>query len=359
MFVEVHSQNPFAKREQCIIPIIERIVHQAHWSGITGIFALSTASGLLEILSAIESLSPVPSLQWLFGMDDCLTEPVAIELARSQGGIVRVVSLLNTRRRFHPKVLHFASNDGMTDAAIVGSANLTRNGLTTNAEAISILHAESASDVNNLRDLVSSLYLLGHEPTVAELDEYRRAYKAARPYHGKVAHLTRQILKLRAHPTKTNVVDKTDSASPGIDPTIATRCWIEVGKNTALGRELEIKAEQALFFGLHHSGGNKQDREFRLSDGSSTKLNFKYQGNAMWRLQMSNEVPEVRRGLRPSLDGRLGRSPYVAVFERTRARNSFKLSFVRDKSADYRRIKRDAEMNGTAGHTTTRQYGWS
>ena len=49
-------------------------------------------------------------------------------------------------------------------------------------------------------------------------------------------------------------------------------------------------------------------------------MNFKYQeGNAMWRLQMRNEVPEVRRGLRPLVDGTLGRSHYVAIFERTRA----------------------------------------
>ncbi len=359
MLVEALSQVPFADRGQCISLAIERTVQQARWSCITGIFAYATASGLLELLSTTEPLTPAPSLRWLFGMDDCLTEPGAIDLARTQGGIVRVVSFLNAGRRFHPKVLHFTSNDSMADAAIIGSANLTLSGLTKNAEAISILQAESASDVKTLRNFVSSLYRLGHEPTDIELDEYRKAYKAARPYHRKVAHLTRKTLKLKAHPTKSLAKGGTASASPGIDPTVATQCWIEVGKNTAQGRELEIKAEQALFFGLHHSGGNKQARGFRLSDESSLQLNFKYQGNAMWRLQMRNEIPEVRRGLRPNVDGRLGRSPYVAVFERTRAKNSFKLRFIREKSVDYRRIKRNAEINGTVGHTTTRQYGWS
>lgn len=171
--------------------------------------------------------------------------------------------------------------------------------------------------------------------------------------------MTQKALKLQPKPKKVPATLGTGSASPGIDPTVATQCWIEVGKNTALGHELEIKAEQALFFGLHHSGGNKQAREFRLTDGSSIQLNFKYQGNAMWRLQMRNRIPEVRRGLRPIVDGRLGRSPYVAVFERTRAKNSFKLRFIREKSVDYRRIKRNAEINGTVGHTTARQYGWS
>jgi len=359
MLVEAHSQIPFSNRGQQISLIIERIVQQACWSRITGIFAYATASGVLELLSATESLSPTPSLWWLFGMDDCLTEPGAIDLARSQGGIVRVASFMNARRRFHPKVLHFTNNDSAADAVIIGSANLTLNGLTKNAEAISILHAESASDADTLRHLVTSLYRLGHVPSDIELDKYRQAYKAARPYHRKVAHLARKASKPQAPLRRAHSAGGTDTVSPGIDPTVATKCWIEVGKNTAMGRELEIKAEQALFFGLHHSAGKRQVRNFRLSNGSSMQLNFKYQGNAMWRLQMRNEIPEVRRGLRPILDGRLGRSPYVAVFERDRARNSFKLRFIRENSDAYRRIKRDAEINGTIGHTTTRQYGWS
>lgn len=360
MLVEPHPQTPFSDKNQRISPIIDGIVRERAWNQITGIYAYSTARGLLELLGPIESLSPLPSLRWLFGLDDCLTEPGAIKLALSVGGVVRIASLVTMKRRFHPKVLHFAGSDRMCDVAIIGSANLTLSGLTTNAEAVSILRTESSNDVDCLRRVVSELFNLGHEPTPLELKKYRQAYKAARPHHSKVAQLTRRISRPSSKTGKATKGGNSETVSPGLDPTIATRCWIEVGKNTAQGRELEIKSEQALFFDLHHSAGDKQARKFALSDGSTASLNFKYQGNAMWRLQMRNDVPEVRRGLRPrTKDGGLGRSPYVAVFERTKTKHLFTLTFVHEKSSDYRRIRRDAQMTGTTGRTTTRRFGWS
>jgi HKD family nuclease len=358
MHAETYPQMPFASKQKAIGPLLERIVREDRWAEITGIFAYATAKGMLELLHPIESLSQKPSRRWLFGLDDCLTEPGAIELAGLSGCTVRVASLLSANRRFHPKVLHFASRDGLSDTVIIGSANLTLNGLTKNAEAIAILRAESRSDVAALRKLASSLFSLGHAPSEKELVDYRRAYKDARPHHRRVAQLTPKSSRPRKRAEESRNVEDS-SISLGLDPTIATQCWIEVGKNTAQGRELEIKAEQALFFGLHHSGGDRQARKFGLSDRSSVSMNFKYQGNAMWRLQMRNEVPEVRRGLRPLVNGRLGRSPYVAVFQRTKRRNTFTLRFVLKESSFFRRLKRETDSSGTVGHTTSRQFGWS
>ena len=254
MLVEVHPQMPFGDRRQQISSIIEGIVREASWTQITGIFAYSTAGGLLELLDPIGSLSPVPSLRWLFGLDDCLTEPGAIELAHSVGGVVQVASLISGKRRFHPKVLHFASSVTTTDVAIVGSANLTVNGLTANAEAIAILRAKSAADVASLQNLILSLFSLGHEPTRKELARYRKAYKAARAYHRMVTNLSRRASKAQSGGSGGSATNAAKAASPGLDPTVGTRCWIEVGENTAQGRELEIKAEQALFLACTSRG---------------------------------------------------------------------------------------------------------
>ena len=78
MLAQPHPQMPFGEHRQQISPIIAAIVREARWSEITGIFAYSTAGGLLELLTPIEGLSPAPSLRWLFGLDDCLTGHLAL-----------------------------------------------------------------------------------------------------------------------------------------------------------------------------------------------------------------------------------------------------------------------------------------
>lgn len=78
----------------------------------------------------------------------------------------------------------------------------------------------------------------------------------------------------------------------------------------------------------------------------------------MWRLQMNNEVPEVARGLRPrdKRTGKLGRSPYVAVFDRGDDRRTYFLRFIRDDSAEYSELRRRSVKS--SGRTSSRRYGW-
>ena len=136
-------------------------------------------------------------------------------------------------------------------------------------------------------------------------------------------------------------------------------CWIEVGKNTAMGRELEFKSEQARYFGLNPQGGMPEHKTFLVSNGGKVKLRLKYQANSMWRLQFTPEVPEFVAGLRPPAEGgKLGRSPYVAIFRRIKGNEEFKLSFIRVSSGTDRNIRSRSISNGTLGRTTAREYGW-
>ncbi|WP_245631027.1 hypothetical protein [Candidatus Nitrospira nitrificans] len=143
-----------------------------------------------------------------------------------------------------------------------------------------------------------------------------------------------------------------------VDPGTATVCWIECGYVTAMGRELEFKAEQGLFFGLNPHGGDPTYLNYRVSNGTTVQLRMKYQGNHMWRLQMTKEVPEVAEGLRPRQKGKLMRSPWVAVFERLRTKDTYRLYFVKLRSASFRQLKERSERHGTIGRTTAREYGW-
>jgi hypothetical protein len=85
----------------------------------------------------------------------------------------------------------------------------------------------------------------------------------------------------------------------------------------------------------------------------------------MWRLQMNNDVPEVRTGLRPRLaDGSLGRSTKVAVIRHRKAPGEFTLRFVELASAEFRNLKKESATLGTLGRTRAKKedgarwYGW-
>jgi hypothetical protein len=262
---------------------------------------------------------------------------------------LRVASFAEANARFHPKIMLLSSSATPEHTALlVGSANLTVSGLTRNGEAISIVSSESAGEGTTLRTFAGHVWRMGNALTDLRLQQYEREYQRSRP--------TRITATRREPPSEDTEVLSHDHAE--IDPSLATTCWIEVGKNTALGRELEFTAEQALFFGLNPTGGTAQLRQFKVSDESVIDLRLKYQENAMWRLQMNNEVPEVAVGLRPRVNGRLGRSPFAAVFTRLRQANMFRLRFVPVTGNEYRTIRRRSREHGTLGRTSSREYGW-
>ena len=74
---------------------------------------------------------------------------------------------------------------------------------------------------------------------------------------------------------------------------------------------------------------------------------------------MNNNVPEVKVGLRPTKKGgKLGRSPYVAVFTRGVKGEPISINFVDLKGTDFAKLRKRTVETGTLGRTTTREYGW-
>lgn len=238
---------------------------------------------------------------------------------------------------------------------MVGSANLTRCALEGNAESVVFLHAESPADVQELIARWNDIWSLGRSITADELRLYASRYIKNKAIRKKLVRAPRA--KKPSKPRKVKQVLVSDKAE--LDPSLANTCWIECGYITAMGREIELKAEQGLFFGLNPRGEKPRRFDFRLSNGKITQLRLKFQGNAMWRLQLTTEVPEVARGLRPRMaDGKLGRSPWAAIVERSKKKGQFTLRFVKLRSREYRDLKRRSQAVGTVGRTSAREYGW-
>lgn len=294
--------------------------------------------------------------RWLVGLDDYITQPGAIRalmaLPRAQ---LRVASYASGGLRFHPKVYifrrHARPRGGL---AVIGSSNLTAQALSGNGEANAILTCERTQDYEQLQQLWDALWEQGRTLSLEELAEYELAYERNRPSRPVSAPSV-----ARARPGRTRQLSVLASDDAELDPSTAQLCWIECGNITGLGREIEFKAEQGLFFGLSPTGEAAQVFSFVTSAGETVVLRMKYQANHMWRLQLNNSVPEFAVGLRPRMpDGSLGRSPHVALIGRTDQPGVFQLRFIRLQSTEFRRIVALSRERGTYGQTTARQYGW-
>lgn len=299
--------------------------------------AYASVSGLRSLMCLVPS---VTQSAWVIGLDDMLTHPSVIDvLARLPGASLRVAGEPVNGRRFHPKMYMLSNKRAAVASLMVGSANMTSGGLSTNAEAVVALTARRSVEVLQLERYWQEAWRLGAPPTEALIEKYRRDFELAFKARKRSAIPTGPIL---AH----------DDAT--IDPSVATVVWIEVGNITGFRQEqLEIKAEQALFFGLPMTGGPDTVIRVRVISGKDVDIPVKYRGNAMWRFNLPESIPEVSAGLRPN--GK--RSPFIAVFTRA-ASGAVTLEFVRIGSLRGKQLISESEGRGTYGHTSARSYGW-
>ena len=316
--------------------------------------AYATVAGVRSLLDAFEHSRLVRS-QWLVGLDDSLTQPGAIELLLSlPHSKVQIASFETSGCRFHPKFYVFArTGKPQALSAIVGSPNLTVSAFQHNSEAAALLDCNSKKDRDAVNAAWDILWAHGHEPSAEDMRAYSKIY-------AKRSRLIDKLHKVaNANPDAEITPSVLDSDAAEVDPSMAKICWIECGNVTAMGRELEFKAEQGLFFGLDPGGGVPKTITFATSDHSHVNLRMKYQENHMWRLQLKSAVPEVRVGLRPvGKDGKLSRSPYVAVFKRTMKKEIIQLRFLNKDSEQFDKIRTRTMRSGTMGRTTAREYGW-
>lgn len=331
------------------------LVSVGGWTQVDVISAYASVAGVRKLHTAVTSVCPNAAFRWLIGLDDCFTQPSALRLCMTlHNSQLKVVTLAAFKARFHPK-LYFL--DGRPNpplgSMLVGSSNLTVKAFTTNCEAAAILEASTPTDAARLRSAFNTIWASGKDYTPQLEASYSKSFQAKASRDGE----SPEKEGVGAETGTKREVLASDAAA--IDPSQATTCWIEVGKTaTPAGRELEFKAEQALFFGLNPTGGEKQARRFRVSDGKKVDLNLSYRNNAMWRLDMTVDVPEVKKGLLPKVNGKPSRSPFVAVIRRIGTKGIFDLTFVRLKSAAHRFLRQKSIDAETLGSTTAREYGW-
>lgn len=355
MNADFFVQQPCPSQDGSLAGTIQQIASEQVWARISVAVAYSSVAGVTRLRDLVSSANPDISFRWLLGVDDYFTQPGAIEFCvlKSKHS-VRIYKSSKQTLRFHPKIYLFEGAAKNSKAAlIVGSANLTVSAMERNCEAYAVIRTVKKTQRNELVSLYESLWTLGSIPSDNFMVRYKRNYRRQM----KEKSFKSGDEAARRKSPKPRSVLESDRAEKS--PDAAEVCWIEVGKNTAMGRELEFKSEQARYFGLKPQGGMPEHKTFLVSNGEKVKLRLKYQVNSMWRLQLTSEVPKIKTGLRPlAEDGTLGRSPYVAMFRRIKGNEEFKLSFIQVSSEQYRKIRSRSILNGALGRTTAREYGW-
>lgn len=313
--------------------------------------AFASVAGVTELLDSILSGRLPSKSYWLFGLDNCITHPDAIKRAMTlKGAQVRIAAGAKSGGIFHPKLYWFS--DGKTSSSLLlGSANLTIGGLSSNTEAVAAMESAGKGQSAALNAVWNAAWKLGKKVTPKLLEEYQVKFDAARKARQKAGLLAKKA----SAPAKNKPILSSDDAR--IAPALATKCWIEVGKITGFKQDqLEIKAEQALFFGWPAAGGEDQTLRVRLASGEIVEISAHYFGNHMWRLWLPQTIPEVSAGLRKHWGGKLLKSTYVAVFSRNG--NKVELRFIKLSSSEFKALRKATEGAGTLGRTTAREYGW-
>ena len=348
-------QKPCPSQDRSFAGTLQQIAAEQKWARMSVAVAYSSVAGITRAHDLVSSANPDICFRWLLGVDDYFTQPGAIEFCALQSKeSVRIYRSSKKTLRFHPKIYLFeGSAQNGRAALIVGSTNLTASAMERNCEAYAIIRTAKKARRNELVCLYESLWNLGISPSEKFMTKYKGNYR--RQANERLFPNGDEAVRRKG--SKQQAILESDQAETS--PEAAKVCWIEVGKNTAKGRELEFKAEQARYFGLKSQGGMPEHRTFLVSNRTKVKLRLKYQANNMWRLQFTPDVPEFKAGLRPlAANGRLGRSPYVAIFTRIKENDEFRLSFARVNSEKDLAIRSRSMSIGTLGRTTAREYGW-
>ena len=310
--------------------------------------AYATVSGMHSLLRATKIIENKCELRWLIGLDDFLTQPDVLRRCKQmQKSSIRIASRRKEGSLFHPKV-YVRTGAALPSACLVGSSNMTFRGLNKNIEASAFISEVAGRTASGISSLVSDLWGSGKDITDDEIEGYDKLFEKRR---------VTQSHEDVDSPEEVKAILESDKSL--LSPQNATVCWIELGYNTARGREIEIKQEQAMFFHLPINPPPQMHRDFVfiVSSGRQVSLTLKFQENEMWRIQINRDVPECGSLRLKQRDGTLKRSPYAAVMKRE-SQGKYTIRFMELSSKEFSEIKETSKSIGAFGRTTARCYGW-
>lgn len=258
--------------------------------------AYATYKGTLLVRSLLSGQNDT-SYRWLIGLDDAFTDPKALRIAmQTYGAETRFAELQHKGKRFHSKAYLLDSNEQGTATLIVGSCNLTEAALTKNCEVYAACYADTPSEVERLRAYWDMLWEIGNPATDGKVAEYERKFKSTR--------IRNPVIEAeQSTPISRKAIGGSINSS--------TLAWIDLGKNTGGGNQLEIVKALAPFLSL--MGKPRQGiTQHLLINSEQGTLDYQVTfTKRMWRFM--NLQQGFSKLLRPNANSP---SPYLLVFKR-------------------------------------------
>jgi HKD family nuclease len=283
--------------------------------------------------------------RWLIGLDDTFTDPKALRVAmQTYGAETRIVELESKGKRFHPKAYLLDSNEQGTATLIIGSCNLTEAALTKNCEVYAACYANTASEVERLRDYWDMLWKIGRPVTEEKVVEYETRFKAAR--------VRNPVIEAEKSTPASRKVSKAVSASVSS----STLAWIELGSNTGGGNQLDIVKALAPFLSLTSNArqGTTQHLPIKSKQGTlNYQLTFT---KGMWRFM--NLQQGFTSPLRPKADSP---SPYLLIIKRASDGELSMRIILRDNDEAKNIMALSAEIGfvgSSVAGSSGRRFGW-
>jgi len=305
------------KESTSLLHFLKAEISSEGYKRLSACAAYASYRGVLLTRSLLSGLNSA-EYRWLIGLDDTLTDPLALSVAmQTIGAHTRVAQLLKkgSKRRFHPKAYLIDRNPAGGATLVVGSCNLTEAALKSNCEVFVAYRARNAEDADELRVFWESLWKTGHSLTNDILGEYRSKF----------------LLKAEHEPA---VQEEAPSQKPQKQPKYVAKAineslansklaWIVLGKNTGGGSQLDIVKNLGPFLGLplEPKDGDHCYLEINTSLGKKNYIMTFTKG--MWRFM--NLQQGFQEPLRPDLKQP---SPYVLVLERQDDGQTIKMHIV-------------------------------
>lgn len=365
-----HVAQPFRSRRY--VALIAEALDLAEFTEVRAAFAYATTAGVDDFLSAYRELCGEAwagiRKQWLIGIDWCRTEPYALDrLSGIMSSEVRIPFGREVVKRrgctpavpFHPKVVILKGEAAL--AAIAGSGNMSRSGLTRGHEFGSVVLVKTPTGRgeeaiwNDLKGLMNWFGQLWRSasPIRAVRAKYGQAYESA------------ESLKL-ATPTDDDAANtETVKVSPqrrrSLDPRrlrqlrAAHSLWIEAGnlhKNRGKdkpGNQLMMSPMTRVFFGFPASDLAPDTRVGEIA------IRFARHTRTDCSLRFSNNSMDVLTLPVPGAGGPLAYDRKTLLFRR-QADGRFMLTLAgRADKADWRR--RSATKEASYKMTSGRRWG--
>lgn len=336
---------------QTLLGLLEKEIASLQYKRLSACAAYASYRGTLLLRSLLSEYDEA-DYRWLIGLDDELTDPQALRVAReTRGSMTRVSELLRTRprRRFHPKAYLLDAGSADHTTLIIGSCNMTEAALKTNCEAIAVYRTKHTKEAGVLREYWESLWRFGQPLTEEILEGYAERFQKT-PWRDPVVQEEKAGDPAKRPP---HIIARALQRSIGN----SKLAWIVLGKNTGGGNQLDIVKNLSPFLGLVVNPLDGKTVHLNLVTASGKRQYQVTFTKGMWRFM--NLQQGFSQALRPNLREP---SPYILVLERPKSSTSISMRLVDKASAEAKRMVENSRKNGFVGMSVPgpsgRRYGW-